>query len=545
MRLKKLIALGLVSVMTMTAFIGCSKDSSTKEESTTTPTEVAGTTEDTTDSSEPVTITFFDKNSGSNVWDDRIAKEVTRITGVNVEIQTPSGDPEEKLALLLAGQDYPDIVLMPRTSDSDITNKYIEAGALLPLNDLIEQYGPDIKEMYGDTLNKIRYNDGKNYYLSNWYGPDPEPVAGFLLRYDYMVEIVGQERADSTEPFTQAEMIDILRQFKEKHPTINGSESIPLIMSGDEKNYFNSIKGMYGMKTYYEKDGELFYDVRDPKYLQMLKFLNGLYTEGLLDQEWVVNNRELVKQKVSSGNVMGSLCAYWDLDAANTSLVATEGENANLVAYKVLGDGVSATETTYGGRSTLGWDSIGITNNCKNVEAAMKLVNFLASEEGQYLLLWGIEGEDWTMENGVHVPNADLVAKFQADYDATRLATGVVKWTWFVSNANGSDGTPRRITKTAKNRTETVAFANLTDTYWDTSVYEGLTPAGNSPDALKYQKVKDIFDQSFAKIVDASSSDEVDVLYNKMIADMEKAGLNDVEKIINENYKARMELWGN
>lgn len=64
-----------------------------------------------------------------------------------------------KLNLMLTGQNYPDIVLMDR--GNDIVNRYIEAGALLPLNDLIDEYGPDVKEMYGETLNKSRYTDGK------------------------------------------------------------------------------------------------------------------------------------------------------------------------------------------------------------------------------------------------------------------------------------------------------------------------------------------------------------------------------------------------
>ena len=37
---------------------------------------------------------------------------------------------------MLTGQNYPDIVLMDR--GNDIVNRYIEAGALLPLNDLID-----------------------------------------------------------------------------------------------------------------------------------------------------------------------------------------------------------------------------------------------------------------------------------------------------------------------------------------------------------------------------------------------------------------------
>ena len=61
----------------------------------------------------------------------------------------PTGDPAEKLALMLAGKDYPDIVLMDR--GSDIVNKYIEAGALVNLTDYLDQM-PNVTEMYGDTL---------------------------------------------------------------------------------------------------------------------------------------------------------------------------------------------------------------------------------------------------------------------------------------------------------------------------------------------------------------------------------------------------------
>ena len=110
----------------------------------------------------------------SREFDDRIAKELMKRTGVKVEVVNPTGDPAEKLSLMLAGKDYPDIVLMDR--GSDIVNKYIEAGALVNLSEHMDKM-PNVKEMYGDTLNKIRYKDGNNYYLANWYGYDPDPVS--------------------------------------------------------------------------------------------------------------------------------------------------------------------------------------------------------------------------------------------------------------------------------------------------------------------------------------------------------------------------------
>lgn len=179
---------------------------------------------------------------------------------------------------MLTGQNYPDIVLMDR--GNDIVNRYIEAGALLPLNDLIDEYGPDVKEMYGETLNKSRYTDGKNYYLNNWYGEDPDPVAGVLMRYDYLCEIVGKDRADSDEPFTQEEYIDICKKFKELHPTIDGKESIAITFDAESKNYDGTLKGMYGLKTYYQDGDNLEHVAKAPNFKEMMSFANELYTEA-------------------------------------------------------------------------------------------------------------------------------------------------------------------------------------------------------------------------------------------------------------------------
>ena len=51
--------------------------------------------------------------------------------------------------------------------------------------------------MYGDVLTKSRYSDGKNYYLNNWYGVDPDASAGVLMRRDLLLaEIVEGRRGE-------------------------------------------------------------------------------------------------------------------------------------------------------------------------------------------------------------------------------------------------------------------------------------------------------------------------------------------------------------
>lgn len=517
----KWLLIGLSSVLFLTACGNSNKDNAKKD-------------------SDSNTITIFDKNAKSAKFDDRIAKLVEEKTGIKVKIQNPTGDPESKLSLMLAGKDYPDIVIMDRRSD--IITKYIESNALLPLNELIDKEGDQIKEMYGDILGKTRHTDGKNYYLSNWYGKSEQPVQAVTIRYDLLVEIVGKERADSTQPFTQQEYVEILKQFKEKHPEIDGKESIPVTFNPEDKNV--ALEGMFGIKTYNDQEGKLSWKTTNPQYMEMLKFVNQIQRDELLDKEWVSNKYGNINQKLASNNVFSFIGSY-DSTTANETLSKSVGEDAQYIAYKVLGNNISEIETTYGGRSSLGWDGIGITDNCENVEAAMKLVNFLSSREGQTLLLWGVEGEDYTIgEDGAYIPTEDRLKAYTEDSAKAVTEFGVTRWTWFVNNQGPNDKTPTRLTDYIYNEkpTEKRAWENLTDTYWDTSEYENLLPEGSTPLGLKAQKIQDIVDQNFAKFVNAKDEKEMTKLYETMTKDMEASGVKEVEKEINSNFKAKQKL---
>ena len=488
---------------------------------------------------EPVTISFFDKNSGVRTFDDPVAKELEARTGVNIDLVSPSGNPAEKLSLMLAGQNYPDIVLMDR--GSDIVNQYIEAGALVNLSEYLDLM-PNVVAMYGDTLNKTRYTDGNNYYLSNWYGYDPDPVNGFICRYDYMIELVGQERADSAEPFKWSEMVDILKRFKEAHPESSNIIVLGQPSSGTINGFFAGMNGMY---PFYVHDGKLELAPRDPRFIDAIHQMNELYREGLLDPEWTGNSQELRNQKLSNNGAFAYVGAYWDTWTPSAALMASENSNAEYLAYKVVRDDAETYDLHLAGRSSLGWDAIAITKNCKNVEAAVKFIDYCASQEGQDLLLWGIQGQDWDFVDGVRTPIGDIVARYQADPSNTRDITGITKWTWFVKNdVHPDDGTTCRIWYNEKDRCATFAYQNLTNGYYDSAEFAALEPAGSSIEALEFQGVVDAFDQYYPRMVNAATVEECDALYAEMMAALENAGAADVEAYMSELYFARLALWG-
>jgi putative aldouronate transport system substrate-binding protein len=528
----------LLSTVLMGSIIaGCSTKENTASSSENPAVTVDSKANDTT----PIKLTFFDKNTG-DAFTNEVAKEITKRTGVTIEIQQPTGNPAEKLNLMLASSDLPDVVLMDRSGD--IVSKYIAAGAIIPLDDLIAKFGPNVKKMYGDTLKKTRFTDGKNYYLSNWYGPENEPVFGMSMRKDWLTQIA-PDKAEGGKPFTADEFETLLKDFKSKLGKVDGKDVFPMSFNGENMSaVLGTFKGMWGMKAFYETNGTLKYDVKDPKYKDMLLYLNKLYREGLIDPEWPVNKKQTWEQKISNGLVFAAPSAYWDFGTPNGVLKKSGGPEKQMYPYKLVGPGVDPSKTTLGPKSTLGWDAIAITKTNKNPERTMKLIDFLASEEGQYLLMWGIEGVHWDMKDGKHTPRPEVLQGFKDDWDNFAKKTGIRKWTWFVKNGKGSDGTPYDLPgRYQRGEIDQMALKNLSDTVWDTSVYDNLGPAGGTPDALVSQKVTDIMNQTITKIIISKSEADAAALFDKMLADMKAAGDEKVEKIFSDNYKKRTDLW--
>ena len=491
--------------------------------------------------SEPITLTFFDKNTG-DAFDNPVAMAIMERTNVRIEIQQPTGNPEEKLNLMLISGEMPDIVLMDRRSD--IVTKYIAAGGLIALNDLIDQYGPDIKSMYGDVLNKSRYEDGKNYFLNNWYGVDPDPDRGINIRMDLLREMGYGDHAERGEAFTQQQFVEILTKFKEQYS--GDGSAIPFTLNGEYmETVLSTFKGMYGMKNYYETGDQLQLYVRDPRYLDMVNFINQLYLNGLLDREWAVNKEDIFRQKLISGQVLA--CNGGLPNDANSVFRNDYGEDTDKQFYmfQVVADGTRPGETTFSPRSSLGWDAIGITASNKYPEETIKFMNYLASEEGQYLLMWGVEGLHWDFTDGKRTPRPEIIPGFRDDWGAYSKETGIRKWSWFIKNGYGSDGTPfDLVTRYDIDNISAHARVSMAGSVWDTAQYDNLGPLGGTMEALVEQKLKDIIDQGFSRMVYASGEAEVLSEYNNMIAELESNDAASIEAIYSENYRKRMAIQG-
>lgn len=489
-----------------------------------------------------ITLTAYDSNVTKSFGEDDVSKELIKKTGVTLNYSQASGDAKEKLNLMLASNDYPNLLLIGRSTG--LIDKFIQAKAIIPLDDLIDKYGSNIKEQYGEYLDRSKSEDGHIYGLPNWYGIDEAPVLGFMIRKDLLSKIAPEEVVNGDRPMTQNEFIEYLKTFKEQNPTIDGKNSVPMtIWAENWGSVIGTFKGMYGLKTYMEKDGNLYYDFRDPKYKEMIKYINSIYRDGLLDREWATNKEQLWKQKLASGAVFSTVEAYWNTADA-TKVLSQDNPDAMFLPYRVVADGVDPNKTTYSSRNPMGWDVVTITKSNPDPEKTIKFLDYIASDEGQKLVMGGVEGKQYNVTDGKRVMTEESEEAMLDDFSQYSKDTGVRYWTICVKNGKAKDGQPYLLSDEYTNDpVKSFALNSLEGTVWDCSPYEDLTPVGGSIEALNYKKITDLTLEYCTKLINAGSNEEFESLWNEFIKNADSLGAAGIEEIITENYHKKMKLW--
>ena len=112
---------------------------------------------------EPITFVFYNADGAEDPWTDPVAKEITKATGVTLETDYPVNGSAERIALMIATGEYPDLIFAKGDAGA-----LIDSGSLIDLSELIDKYGPNIKKLYGDEYEKLRYSedDPSIYQLS-------------------------------------------------------------------------------------------------------------------------------------------------------------------------------------------------------------------------------------------------------------------------------------------------------------------------------------------------------------------------------------------
>jgi len=372
---------------------------------------------------------FVTSAPGANDWNDILIwntyEDMTNIK-VNWE-QVPSDSVDEKRNLKFASnQNLPDVFYASGIRPLDIL-KYGEQGTILELNDLIDEYAPNVKKLfeeYPDVEAALTFPDGKIYSLPGFYSPE------------FLSLIIGNRPWFNEEwlndfgmdvPETTDEFYEYLKTVKEKDPAGNG-DSVAFGTS-DIEYLINWVRGAFGLgntgRAYIDKhpeDGDVrFYPASD-EYKEMLKYLNKLYEEGLIEQNVFSIEQGQFLANAAEGNYGSTV--FW----TPADLFGEAG--ADFVGGTALEGPNGDKEYNYINYPAYNIGKFVMTSANENPEATMRWIDYFYGEEGSKLMFMGVEGETFEeTEDGEfvyadHIRNSD--EGLTLDQEVAKYLTWVV-----------------------------------------------------------------------------------------------------------------------
>ena len=560
---RKVVSLMLVSAMVAGMLAGCGSDSGSSKGGSSTETGSAaeasssGETADDADDKSPITFEYFNADGKNGNWDNPVAKAITEATGVTLDVSYPvasQGDAKEDIALMIANDEYPDMIY----AKGSATDLY-QAGALIDMTDLIEKYGPNIKKMYGAEMEKLKWSqDDPGIYQLSYAGVNQKTLT---TGGSCQIQWAALKENDYKYPKTLDEYEKMIKSYLAAHPkTEDGLDMIGITMSASDWHWMITLGNPAGLIADASPDnGQWIIDdeynvhykhVTDEE-KEYFKWLCRMYNEGILDPNFATQTDDDYIAKVASGRVVAITDAEWHYSQCEATLVADGKVDQTYVGLPVtLREDQVEKALLYQG-TTVGW-GIGITKSCEDPVRAIKFLDYLCSDEGQILYHWGIEGENYFLDDdGQPYRTDEEVAKAQSDPDYAKN-TGIDNYTGFPIYGTGSyseDGFPYTPTtkesvianyNTAeKEGCEAMGFEMLTDMFaqpeeFDLLPYSALWAYQQPQELAEKQTILDeIAWPGLVKCV-TGTEDEFDANWESMVQDLTDNGLADAEEAMTE-----------
>lgn len=343
-------------------------------------------------------------------------------TGVHVEFSAPvtGADQEQAFNLLISSGELPDIIYMndlPKRAES-----LLEEGYIIALNDYM-QYAPNLSAILAaDELeDKSIKTDAGQYYAFPFIRERTHGTYVGLSVNTQLLEEVGMEA-----PVTIADWDEYLYAIKDKCDVPLGGNSLARLRFA-----FSNAFGFDGTMDYYVEVGVVKTWIDADGYKDMMELFARWMNDGILDPDIITINTSTFYNKMAAqtyGAIFqgsGSIQGYIDQVTARDG-----GFFWDAVPYPVMNEGDEIKFIQ--GESC--WKGVGamITTSCKNIELAMRWLDFNYSEEGINLWNYGKEGYSYTMVDGKPQYTALITEANESLRDAAGRYCGMIGDGWSV-----------------------------------------------------------------------------------------------------------------
>jgi len=383
-------------------------------------------------------VAFGPQGENGSLKDNLFTQEVEKKFDIDFDWQTTTYDGSvagEKRQISLASGDYPDAYFLVPWVDGFSRNeilKYGQQGVLMPLEHLIDEHAPNLKKRFEekpDWEQSVTAPDGHIYAITQWSECFHSSYPSKLWMNTTWLDALGLEQPTTTE-----ELRTVLRAFKDGDPNGNGAaDEVPLSGSASEPiiNYlmnaftYAPVGGPSSPPPLVLDGDEVVLNATSDSWRAGLEYITSLAQEGLLDTAAFTQNGDALKALGDSADaqILGSAVTLHPY--VFVSADSPDGRDKNYDAVAPLA-GPDGTQLATWRSPVNPVGTFALTNKSTEEERieAIKLLDYLATDEGQIRASMGPEGEAWVpAEEGDLALDPELEPTFRpVTYDETSNA---------------------------------------------------------------------------------------------------------------------------
>ncbi len=349
---------------------------------------------------EPVTISIWGSDRENmpfrnGLWTiDQLQEKL----GIKIDIiSAPTENLAEKYGLLMAGGELPTIV---QYKAKDLL---LYKDAWIPLNELVNETDtPNLWKVYSDdnVRRMVSDADGNMRFI----GQRTAITAGklYFWRQDWL------DKLNLETPKTTEDLYNVFKAIKEGDPNGNGeADEIPFsVRKNGSNNRGNVIPFIHNWgiaETFFAEDGKVKFGATDPRMKDALEWLSRCYKEGLIDQEYLTLDKTAWYSEWTNNQVFMSY--DWSAYIDNVANLFKDVETDIHIVGAVPPEGPTGISQTRDQLQPItvdeDWNAgiyVGATEEQK--KAALKLLDYVYSDEGMILMNFGEEGVHFNIVDG-------------------------------------------------------------------------------------------------------------------------------------------------
>ncbi|MBD2845010.1 extracellular solute-binding protein [Paenibacillus sp. IB182496] len=324
-----------------------------------------------------------------------IIEELEALTDTELDITwVPNAAYKDKLSVSLSSNDLKQVSVINNLDGgiyAPAITSGVQAGAFWEIGPYLADY-PNLSTRLNKDVLQNATHDGKNYAL---YRPRVLARGGVLFRKDWL-EAVGLE-----EPKTIDDLYQVIRAFAEEDPDGNGKRDTYGLISRKGMADLDMLAGFYGAGNgYSEEDGKLVPSFMSEAYLDALRFYKRLYDEQLMNPDFAVTEGNQSKELLAGGK--GGLVistAIDDVVAGDASAKETNPDAALDVVSRIQGPAGERIMASPGYNGIFMFPKTAIKSE-EQLRDILAFFDKMFEPESANLLIWGIEGEHYHLEDG-------------------------------------------------------------------------------------------------------------------------------------------------